>query len=149
MPHDPVNARRDIVEGTSAGQHDRVILTKREQPANDDGSIAFDPHQAYDEWAAKQVMNTLEQHYPGHLFRVIHDSKQGVCLISIPILMGINKFMAINLKTHAMDSHRAIKAGGEILERYNLLRGRFDSASFLEARDKHSILVDRSRVVPG
>lgn len=147
MPADLIDARTDVIEG-AAGQPDRLMITKRENPLNADGSVGFDPFQQYDEWAAKQVMNTLEQHYPGHSFRVIHDSMQGVCLISIPILMGVNKFMAVNLKTHAMDSHRAVHAGGEILERYGLFRGEFDAPSFLDAREKHSILVDRSRKVP-
>lgn len=147
MPADLIDARTDVIEGAT-GQPDRLMITKRENPLNDDGSVGHDPLQAYDEWAAKQVMNTLEQHYPGHCFRVLHDSKQGVCLISIPVLMGVNKFMAVNLKTHAMDSHRAVRAGGEILERYGLFRGKFDATSFLDARDKHSILVDRSRKVP-
>lgn len=149
MPHDPVIARQDVLEHDRPGQHDRVMLTKREQPSGPDGEILQDRFQAYDEWAARQVMDVLEQHYPGHLFRVIHDSHQGMCLISIPVLMGINKFMAVNLKTHAMDNHRAIAAGGEILERYGLARGRFHLASFLEAREKHSALLMPNREVPG
>lgn len=149
MPHDPVIARQDVIARSNPGEHDRVVLTKRENPAGPDSEVLHDPLQAFDEWAAKQVMNTLEQHYPGHCFRVIHDSYQGVCLISIPVLMGVNKFMAVNLKTHSMDSRRAVIAGGEILERYGLLRGRFQLAPFLEAREKHSALVVPGRDVPG
>jgi hypothetical protein len=149
MPHDAVIARQDVLLGGGNGAHDRVVLTKREQPSDADGNAIVDLFQAYDEWAAREVMKTLEAEYPGHCWRVIHDSFQGVCLISIPILMGVNKFMAVNLKTHNMDSHRAKVAGGEILERYGLSRGRINVGAFLDAREKHSALVVPTRQVPG
>ena len=152
MPHDPRITRQDVVAKSGPGQHDRVVLTIEEAPAtadeNGNVTVSEDICKAYDEWAAGEVMKVLESEYPGHCFRVIHDSFQGVCLISIPILMGVNKFMAVNLKTHAMDSHRAKLAGGEILERYGLLRGRFQLAPFLDAREKHSALVIPGRPVP-
>lgn len=149
MPHDLVTTRQDVLPKDRPGGHDRVVLTKHEAPAGPDGEVLDDPFQGFDEWAAKQVTKTLEKHYPGHSFRVIHDSHHKVCLISIPVLMGINKFMAVNLKTHCLDDRRVVKAGGEILERYGLLRGRFQLAPFLEAREKHSALVVPSREVPG
>jgi hypothetical protein len=93
-------------------------------------------------------MKVLEAEYPGHTWRVLHETAQGVCLISIPILMGINNYMAVNLKTHALDSYRVKMAGGEILARYGLKRGRFELDPFLEAREKYSALVDRFRKVP-
>lgn len=148
MPHDAEIVRQDVLLKSTHGGNDRVVLTKREAPSGPNGEVLADPFQEYDEWAAKQVMNTLEEHYPGYCFRVIHDSKQGVCLISIPVLMGVNKFMAVNLKTHTMDSVRAVTAGGEILERYGLKRGRFELTPFLEAREKHSALVVPTRKVP-
>ncbi len=148
MPHDLVTTRQDVLPKDGPGRHDRVVLTRYEAPADDDGGYAFDVWKEFDEWAAKQVMNQLERDYPGHCWRVIHDSRQGVCLISIPVLMGVNRFMAVNLKTHALDSHRVRLAGGEILERYGLLRGKFQLAPFLEAREKHSALVIPSRQVP-
>jgi hypothetical protein len=149
MPHDLVTTRQEVLAKSSIGGHDRVVLTKHEAPAGPNNEVEFDPFQEFDEWAARQVMKTLEQHYPDHCFRVIHDSHQGVCLISIPILMGVNKFMAVNLKTHSMDDKCAVAAGGEIQERYGLRRGRMQLAPFLEAREKHSALVVPSREVPG
>lgn len=148
MPHDPVIEHQTVLEKTTHGGNDRVVLSRYEAPSTPDGGIAFDPFKQFDEWAAREVMKELEKHYPGHLWRVVHDSKQGMCLISIPILMGINHYMAVNLKTHALDSIRVIKAGGEILERYGLVRGGFQLDSFLEARAKHSALVVPSRKVP-
>lgn len=149
MPHDPVIERQDVLEKSTPGGNDRVVLTRYEAPSTADQGIAHDPFKEYDTWAAGQVLKTLEQHYPDHHWRIIHDSHQGVCLISIPILMGINNYMAVNLKTHSMDDKRAVVAGGEILERYGLKRGRFQLTPFLEAREKHSALVVPGRKVPG
>lgn len=148
MPHDPVIERTTVLEKTTHGGNDRVVLSKYEAPATADGGFGEDFYKEYDEWAAGEVLRELEREYPGHLWRVIHDSFQGVCLISIPVLMGVNKYMAVNLKTHALDSHRVKVAGGEILERYRLKRGRFQLDPFLDAREQHSALVLPSRQVP-
>lgn len=153
MPHDLVTTRQDVLEKSAPGGNDRVLLTKYEAPATADVNahgfgIGEDAFKEFDIWAAKQAMTVLEGEYPGHLWRVVHDSKQGMAFISIPILMGVNHFMAVNLKTHALDSHRVKLAGGEILERYGLKRGRFQLTPFLEAREKHSALVVPGRKVP-
>lgn len=152
MPHDLVTTGQTVLPREYHGGHDRVVLRKYEAPAIADerGNVGIgeDTWRAFDEWAAGEVMAVLERQYPGHSFRVIHDSHHGVCLISIPILMGVNRFMAVNLKTHALDSERVTKAGGEILERYGLARGRFQLDPFLEAREEHSALVVPSRQVP-
>lgn len=149
MPHDAETIRQDIVLKDHPGGHDSVVLTKYQAPANADGSIAEDVFKEFDIWAAGQVKRVLDAEYPGHFWHIHHESAQGVCLISIPILMGVNNYVAVNLKTHALDSHRVKLAGGEILERYGLLRGRFQITPFLEAREKHSALVVPNRKVPG
>ena len=148
MPHDPITIRQDVIEKTTAGGHDRVCLTQYEAPCGPDGEIAEDPYKGFDEWATKQATAVLEAEYPDHFWFVRHESAQGVCLISVPILMGVNNYVAVNLKSHALDSHRVKMAGGEILERYRLRRGPFELAPFLEAREKHSALVDHRRKVP-
>jgi hypothetical protein len=125
------------------------VRTQYVAPANDDGSVAEDPYKEFDLWAAAQATAVLESEYPGHTWCVRHETAQGVCLISIPILMGINHWVAVNLKTHALDDHRVRVAGGEILERYGLKRGGFQLTPFLDAREKHSALVMPSRKVPG
>ena len=43
---------------------------------------------------------------------------------------------------------RVVAAGGEVLERYRLPRGKFDLGRFLAARDRHSIMLGRARRVP-
>lgn len=148
MPHDAVTLRQDILFKDRPGQHDRVVLTQHTAPTTADGGVGEDTRKEFDLWAAGEALKVLERHYPGHCWRVIHDSFQGVALISIPILMGVNKYMAVNLRTHALDDKRVVAAGGEILERYKLRRGRFEQAPFLDAREKHSALVVPSRKVP-
>lgn len=147
MPHEPITLRQDVLlKGT--GGHDRIVLTQHQAPADGDDSIGEDTWKEYDLWAAGEALAVLEAAYPGHCWRVVHDSFQGMAFISIPVLMGVNRFMAVNLKTHALDDHRVKAAGGEILERYGLKRGRFQEAPFLDARAKHSALVMPSRQVP-
>lgn len=148
MPHDLETVRQDVQLKDQHGGHDRVMLTKHEAPAGPDGEIAEDTRKEWDIWAAAQAMKILEAEYPGHFWRVVHDSAQGMAFISIPILMGVNRFMAINLRTHALDDMRVKLAGGEILERYGLTRGRIHMPSFLDAREQHSALVVPGRPVP-
>jgi hypothetical protein len=148
MSHDAVTLKDTVLPKETFGGNDRVVRTQYVAPSTPDGDVADDPFKEFDLWAAGEAMKVLEAEYPGHTWRVVHDSAQGVCLISIPILMGVNRYMAVNLKTHALDSHRVKLAGGEILERYGLKRGRFELTPFLDAREKHSALVNRHRKVP-
>jgi len=96
---------------------------------------------------AATMMKWLNRHYPGHLWGCIADTRQGIVKFNIPILMGMNNWWVVNLRTHdIIDGMR--QGAGQILERYRLRRGRFDLTTFLEARDKHSALVIPSRKVP-
>lgn len=149
MPHDPVIERTTVLEKTTHGGNDRILLSMYEAPATADGGILEDFYKGFDEWAKREVFRELDRHYRGHLFCIIHDAFQGVCLIGYPALMGDGKYMAVNLLTHALDEDRVKNAGGEILERYGLPRGPFELFSFLEARAKYSRLIVPSRKVPG
>ena len=60
--------------------------------------------------------------------------------------MGMN--YAYLVKGRDLTAEAVLKGGGELLERYRLPRGRFDLDRFLEAREKHSVLVGRSKKVP-
>ena len=147
MPHDIITTRQDVLEKTTAGGHDRVVLEKYEAPADGDGGFAPDPYKEQDIAIARTMMSWLEKHYPGHLWGCIADSAQGIVKFNLPILMGINHWWVVNLRTHdVIDGMR--QGAGQILERYRLKRGRFELVSFLEAREKHSALVDHRRKVP-
>jgi len=147
MPHDAVTVRQDVLEG-DPGQHDIVILSKYVAPADGDGNVEFDVHKDYDMWCAARAMSLLMAVYPGHFWAVESDVKQHILKIGIPILMGICNWYVINLRQTELTPGAILVAGGEILERYRLRRGRLEIASFLEARANHSALVNRRRPVP-
>lgn len=147
MPHDPVTISTHKVEKDTFGAHDIVVEKKYEAPASADGGIANDPYREKDAELAELMMKWLHRHYPGHLWGCVADTRQGIVKFNIPILMGFQTWWVVNLRTH--DIVEGMREGaGQILERYGLRRGRFELASFLDARMKHSKLVMPSRKVP-
>jgi hypothetical protein len=101
---------------------------------------------AYDLWVARRAYALLDRAYPGHGWQVIADSAQGYVGVRLPILTGGN--WAYLIKWPDLTPAQVIRAGGELLERYRLPRGRFEVGTFLEARERDSILLDRSKKVP-
>jgi hypothetical protein len=100
----------------------------------------------YDLWVARRAYALLDRAYPGHGWQVIADSAQGYVGIRLPVLTGGN--WAYLIRWGDLAPARVVMAGGELLERYRLPRGRFELGTFLEAREKHSILLDRARKIP-
>jgi hypothetical protein len=96
--------------------------------------------------AARAVRRILDTAYPGHGWEVVADSGQGYVAFRIPALMGVN--YAYLVKGRDLTPEAVLKGAGELLERYRLPRAKFDLDRFLEARAKHSILLDRSRKIP-
>lgn len=146
MPHDPVVVRTDVK--SERGMPELVVETSYEAPANADSTVAEDKYKAMDLANAKWMHETLTGAYPGYGWRTIYDGAQKMAYFSIPILMGINKFWAINLVTDELTKGLLIRGGGTLLERYGLRRGKLHLDQFLEAREKHSALVVPSRSVP-
>jgi hypothetical protein len=101
---------------------------------------------AYDLWVARRAYALLDRAYTGHGWQVIADSAQGYVGVRLPILTGGN--WAYLIKWADLTPAQVIRAGGELLERYRLPRGRFELGTFLEAREKHSILLKPGRKVP-
>jgi len=82
-------------------------------------------HDAQDIGTAKEIADTLHMHYPGHLWAVTVDSRQGIIIVKDLSLSGNMGFM-LHTKTIYSASqlaHRAMQAGGELLERYRVKRG--------------------------
>lgn len=152
MPHDAVTVRTEVVRDEAG--HDVIMVEKYEAPAGELDRetnryhLAPDQYRDYDMWVARRAMALLKTTYPGHLWFVEVDHRQGIVKISIPILMGVTQFYVINLKTTELTPGEIIYAGGEILERYRLPRTRFNLGAFLEARQKHSALLIATRKVP-
>jgi len=96
--------------------------------------------------AARTVRRILDVAYPGHDWEVIADSGQAYVAFRIPALMGMN--YAYLIKGKDLTPEAVLKGGGELLERYRLPRGKFDLDRFLEARERDSILLDRTKKVP-
>lgn len=143
MPQDAFTVRQDVIEET--GHHDIVVLSKYEAPGDPE---TVDLFRDFDNWRAKRIFALLITHYPGHLWATQSDVAQGIVKIGIPILMGICNWYVINLKKTELTPGAIVVAGGEILERYGLPRGRLQIGSFLEARETHSALVNPGRAVP-
>jgi len=72
----------------------------------------------------KNVAETLHKHYPGHAWAVrVYDEHQGVLAIQNLALSGQWGFM-MKLDDIDPDMKFVMRAGGDLLERYNLSRGR-------------------------
>ena len=82
---------------------------------------------------AKNMADALQKHYPGHLWAVTCDGKQGVATVRNMMLSG-NWGVVIKLKTLNGDpSMRSVmRAGGEVLERYNLARANLNTERWAE-----------------
>lgn len=149
MPHDSVIESQSVLEKSTHGGHDLVNVTSYEAPCGPDGEILHDPFKRMDQANQKWMAEVLQRHYPGHFWSTKYDGAQKMAYVSIPILMGINKFWAVNLTTDQLTDALLMRMGGEILERYGLKRGRLQLDQFLDARARHSALVVPGREVPG
>lgn len=80
---------------------------------------------------ARRMAEVLHTHYPLHLWGVSADIHAGIAKVFNMRLSGQWGFI-IKLATlnHDPDLKSVIRAGGELLERYRLRRGRFDDAAY-------------------
>lgn len=98
---------------------------------------------------ARNIGGLLETTYPGHPWFVEVSHAQGVVMISLPALMGQNRYV---VKLHELKSDPGMKAivrgCGEILERYRLPRAGFSPTEFQAALRRHPIYRNRNAPVP-
>jgi hypothetical protein len=137
-PDEPILVRSEHVRVN--GTPRRQLIAKVEAPS--DAPDRTD----YELWVARRAFELLEAVYPGHQWLIDFDLVKGGMAISIPVLMGSNWVYFINQKD--LEPKRVLMAGGELLERYRMRRGKFELGQFLEAREKHSILANNSKKVP-
>lgn len=88
---------------------------------------------ASDLTTTKWVAEVLTNHYRGHFWSVQVSSQQGLCRIGIPVLLGNWTW---NIPLGLLNVAMVIKAGGELLERFNIPRSSLDVAAFVKAREK-------------
>lgn len=83
---------------------------------------------------SRRAGEVLEKHYPGYMWAVHADTNGGVLFIHNLALHGKWGFQ-INLRKAYSDPSLkcVIAAGGELLERYRMKRGKFDSDAWRNA----------------
>ena len=102
-----------------------------------------------DAMLAKKIGERLELDYPGHYFLTEVMRDQGVAVIRHPLLpakMGV----VIHMKTLASDPalRSVMRAGGEVLERFNIDRGRYNRDNYRAvAEAKQSVRFGTKRIV--
>ncbi len=115
-----------------AGGHYTKAVFKHNKPGEVDEE---DPYLQADLRLTKALGEFIERStYAGHPWLIEASHAQGVVMISLPTLMGRNKYV-VHLYTLKGDpSLRAIMRGcGEILERYNIRRGSYSAADYVDA----------------
>jgi hypothetical protein len=137
----PVLLRNDLQERSGHGQH-RYSIQQNYIPNADPDE--HDPHAAWDLMVAKAFTRVLLDRYPGHFWEVTVSRKQGIAAIAIPILMGPTQKYVLKLSEDLQPPH-IWRAGGEILERFNIPRSGMDLTSFLTARARATKTFSRDR----
>lgn len=141
-----VVTERFIAEERGFGVHDATVM---EQHIAQPGGEA-DPFYEQDKLLTRLVYVYLKTRFPmGYDWRVQSDLAQGVLKFSIPVLMGVCDWYAVNLRRAGSLDRAVLLGAGELLERYNLSRSIFDQAAFLTARAQHSKLLVPGRPIPG
>ena len=102
--------------------------------------MGYDPFQAVSLRMCKEVMRVLLDHYPGYAWAVTTDYAQGYIGISLPALMGPT-FKYVIFIDHISDANsmdrELKKAGGEILERFQLSRRGLFLPEYCDVRAKN------------
>jgi hypothetical protein len=83
---------------------------------------------------AKEIADTLNTHYPGHLWAINVDG--GVANIHDLMLSGQwgYRLLLTNMYSASELKKDTIRAGGEILERFRLSRGQFSEAQYTQLK---------------
>lgn len=105
--------------------------------------------QTLDLGMAKDIAEALNEAYPGHLWAVNVQGEQGVITIHNLMLSGRWGYvMHIDKRYSASELKQSAKrAAGEILERYNVARGKanFDSLAAMKTNRLGEVIGDVSR----
>jgi len=121
------------------GQEGNILLANEYDAKQDTADI----------FLAQQIADALEQAYPGHLWAVNVQGEQGIATIHNMMLSGRWGYvMHLDKRYSASDTVRAAKLGaGEILERYNVARGRinYDSMTDLKQDFAGRVIGDTSK----
>lgn len=89
---------------------------------------------------SKEMADTLHAAYPGHLWAVTCDGEIGFADVRNLALSG-NWGFRIKLDeiySGSQFKHKVLMAGGELLERYKLSRGRFNADEYATLKTDHA-----------
>lgn len=86
----------------------------------------------------KAIAQVLHAHFPGHAWAVEVLADQGVAKVSIPELLGPNWGYVLHLDK--LQPSDVVRAGGEILERFEIPRSSIDMAAYMSAEQKIPLL---------
>lgn len=126
-PGDPITMRTDHVKGRAGTP--RVQVQSRVTPS----SLSDPERDQRDMQMARGVGRLLHATYEGHFWSVEVDSRQGICLVGIVLLLGNWKY---KIPLTQLTPAAVIRAGGEILERFNIPRSSIDVAAFVNAKQR-------------
>ena len=94
---------------------------------------------ATEQLQAKNIAEHLTKHYPGHLWAV--QVYQGIAIIRNVALSGQDAYV-LHMDKIDNDGRDVIRAGGEILERFNLGRGHLIENQFRSLkRDYKGVII--------
>jgi hypothetical protein len=81
---------------------------------------------------AKHIAETLHAHYPGQRWAVTCDGRTGLITIRNLWLSGTYGYILKigEISSVSMLTKDVVRAGGEILERFRMARGRFDEVKY-------------------
>jgi hypothetical protein len=107
-----------------------------------------DDYAGFDMSVAKGIGVLLNEHYFGYTWKSFADTRQGIVGFSIPALMGPTLHMVINLKQFSdLTPQLIVNKAGELLERMNLPRHKFDMAALVAAQNnRHKFQFDDKKL---
>ncbi|HWW46305.1 MAG TPA: hypothetical protein VNZ94_00500 [Xanthobacteraceae bacterium] len=130
MSETPIILHRDRLD-RSHGQAGIEVQQRYLPPCDPEEK---DPHAAWDMMVAKAMQRVLTAHYRGHFWETYCSRKDGIAWITIPLLLGNWKW--VFKLSEDITPEMIIRAGGEILERFNIPRSGLDLPAFLNAKKR-------------
>lgn len=84
----------------------------------------------------RRIADVLLKHYPGHVWNVEANTETGGVAnikLNYPDKLGILPKFGFRLHIDKLNDDKIMRAGGELLERYKLARGRASAYSMMDA----------------
>lgn len=136
----PVRVRHDLLD-RSRGTETLVFTT------HENSEEGPDPDFAWDDMTSRAIGRVLHSHYRGHDWSVWVSRKLGIAKVWIPPFMNPQYPYKLDIRQGVLPAD-VMRAGGEILERYEIPRSNVDFSLVAQLIKKLGPLADR-RPPPG